>query len=843
MREQGLRLAFRLAARDLRGGLKGFRVFLACLALGVGAIALIGSVSQAIVSGLAADGQKLLGGDVALRLIHRGVSEEQRNWLRANGDLSQMVSMRSMARTGDGKRTLINLKAVDKSYPLYGEVVFNPNVTPEQAFGLRDGAWGAAVKPPILSRLGLKIGDRVTVGRAIFQIRALLEKEPDPIGGVRAITLGPRFLVSEDSLAATGLVTRGAQITFEYRLRLPPETDLTLFRETLDAAFPEAGWRVRDRTGATVGVERFINRTTQFVTLVALTALLIGGVGAGNAARSYMAGKTGVIATLKCLGAAQGLIFRIYLIEMALMAALGTLIGVAIGALIPLASAAALSEVLPVPLKAGIYPIPLLLAGAFGILTALVFSLWPLARACKTPPGTLFRSLILPGGAAPGLAVWIALALSITALGALAIATAQDKLIASWFVGGSIAAFIIFHLAGKLVMWIASKINAARGTELRLALANLHRPGAQTGNVVLSVGMGLTVLVAVMVVEANIGRQLAESLPERAPDYYFIDIQPNQTEEFDRTVRAAGGLRDLDRVPMLRGRIMKVNGVDARKVKVAENKRWVLRNDRGLTWSRHPPRDAAIVAGEWWPQGYDGPPLVSFDAGAAVAMGVGVGDTLTVDVLGRPITARISSLRLIRWGNLGINFVLIFSPGVIEKAPQTHIATVRTARDATADIEKIVTDRFRNVTAVKVRDVLDTLTGLMERIAGAIRAAAGITLLAGVLVLGGAIAATHRRRVYDAVILKVLGARRRQVLTAFLLEYGLMAGATAILAAIIGSLAGWAIVTQVMRAEWAPVPETVLATVAGAAILVIFAGLIGTWQALGRKAAPLLRND
>lgn len=836
-------LALKLAGRELRGGLRGFRVFVACLALGVGAIAAIGSISQAIVTGLAADGQKLLGGDVSLRLVHRQITDDQRRWLNSNADMSQIVSMRSMARAQDGGRTLINLKAVDDLYPLYGTLSFEPPLPKDQLFAKQNGLWGAAVKDPVLTRLGLKIGDTVKVGQTQFQIRALLAEEPDNISGARAITYGPRFLVSSDSLEETGLVRRGAQITWEYRLRLPPETDLKAFRADLEERFPDAGWRIRDRTGATVGIERFINRTTQFVTLVGLTALLIGGVGAGNAARSYLAGKTGVIATLKCLGAPQSLIFRIYLLEIAAMTALGILAGLIVGAGLPVAGSALLSAALPVPVQTGLYPAPLILASAFGLLTALVFSLWPLARACRTAPGNLFRSLISPPEGRPRGAVLFWLGGLIIALSALAITTSHDKLIASWFVIGSAAAFVIFFYAGKAVMRLAAAIDKARGTELRLALASLHRPGTQTGNVVLSFGLGLTVLVAVMVVEGNVGRQLAETLPERAPGFYFIDIQPSQTEAFDQSVKAAEGVKDVARVPMLRGRITEVSGIDARKIKVREDKAWILRNDRGLTWARTPPEGTEITEGSWWPANYSGPPLVSFDAEAAEAMNIGLGDTLTIDVLGRPITATISSLRRIRWGNLRMNFVLILSPGVIEQAPQTHIATVRLTPESEDRVEKMVTDQFANVTAVRVRDVLETVSALMERIAGAIRLTAGITLLAGILVLGGAVAATHRRRVYDAVILKVLGARRRQVLTAFLIEYGLLAGATAILAAFIGSAAGWAVVTQVMKASWAPLPMTVLATVILAGMIIVLAGLAGTWRALGRKAAPLLRND
>ncbi len=843
-----LPLALRYAGRELRGGIKGFRIFLACLALGVATIAGIGSIAAALVAGLSADGRVLLGGDVSIRLIHREMEPAQRDWIAQRAAISRATTMRSMVHTADARaRALIDLKAVDSLYPLYGKLELDRTLAPGDLFAQREGAWGAAVEPRITERLGLKVGDRVRVGDATYQIRALIRNEPDRVGGARSITFGPRFIVSQDSLAATGLIRPGAQVNYHYRLRLPEKADVVAFRRDLDEAFPDAGWRVRDRTGATPGVERVVSRTTQFITLVGLTALLIGGVGAGNAVRSYLAGKSSTIATLKCLGATRRMIFQIYLAEIGAMAAIGIVAGLIAGAFLPVVVSGVMTEVVALPFRAGLYPLPLLLAALFGILTAATFSLWPLARACDIAPGSLFRDLIAPARNRPGSAVMAAVATTIVALAALSVITAYDRAIAGWFVAAAAAAFALFYGAGRGVMYLAARANTqertAHRTTLRLALANLHRPGTQTANIVLSMGLGLTVLVAVVAVEGNLNRQIRETLPANAPGFYFIDIQPNQVAEFDTVVRAVPGVHDVERVPILRGRIAEVNGVPADQVKVARNVAWVLRNDRGLTWSARPPEGAKIVAGKWWPADYKGPPLVSFDEAAARGMGIGVGDTLTLNILGRPITAKIANLREIVWGTMQLNFVIVLSPGVIENAPQTHIATVRLDPGAENAVETAVTERYANITAIRVGDILKTLTELMERVAVAVRMTAGITVLAGVLVLVGAIAGGHHRRVYDAVVLKVLGARRREVLATFLMEYGLLASATAAAAAILGSVAAWAVLTQVMRTDWTLLPGTIAATAAGAALFIVVLALAGTWRALGQKAAPLLRYE
>jgi putative ABC transport system permease protein len=840
----GLGVAWTMARRELRGGLGGFRTFIACLALGVAAIAAIGTLSSAITRGIEKDASAILGGDVALRLTHREASPLQIAWLRDNGDVTRAVTMHAMARGVAGAaRTMVELKAVDDAYPLFGRLQLAGGAYAPHVFDRRGGRWGAAVEPGVLARLGLKIGDTIRVGNATFDLRAVIEREPDRPGSGRAVALGPRVLVNDRALPETGLVRPGALVQYYYRVRLPAGAVLDNWRARLDAAFPEASWRVRDRTNAAPGLSRFIRRLTQYLTLVGLTALLIGGVGVGNAVRSYLMGKTGVIATLKCIGAPSRTIFLTYLIQVMAMAIAGIALGLVVGAAVPLALDGVVRAILPVPLKIGLSAAPLAVAAAFGALVALAFSLWPIARACTVPAGALFRDLVSPVHARPG--PWVALftTLAVAALAALAIATAQERDVATWFVGGSAGAFVAFLAAGWAVQRLAAAARGIRSARMRMALANLHRPGAQTTSIVLSLGMGLSVLVAMTLVEGNVTREIRDSLPDRAPGFYFIDIQPRQVDEFERILSAVPGVTEIRRMPMMRGRIVGIKGVPVSQIPYRGQRPWVLRSEHGLSWAGPMPEHARLVAGKWWPPGYKGPPLVSLSDDAARAMGVTPGDTITVDILGRPLTATVASLRDVDWRSLRINFIMIFSPGMIEGAPQTHVATVRADPKSEPAIERAVTDRFANVTAIRVSVVLRTVNDILEKIALAVRLAAGITLLAGTLVLGGAVAAGRQKRIYDSVVLKVLGARRREILATFLLEYGLMGAATMIIAAAVGSVAAWAVVTRVMRTEWTFLPLDVAATAAICAALTLGLGAVGTWRAMGQKAAPLLRNE
>lgn len=838
-----LSLALRFARRELRGGLRGFRIFLACLALGVAAIATVQSVAGGIVEGLRADGRAILGGDVALRQLYRTPTGEQLAFLDRAGRLSTTAELRAMAVVpGDLRSALVELKAVDGVYPLYGSFAIEGGGAFDVALAVEEGVPGALVEAGVLTRLGLEVGERIRLGEREFELRGVIAGEPDRAGS-GAFTLGPRVLVALDALPGTGLLQPGSLVEWHYRIALPDGTDATAWREELSRAFPGAAWRVRDFTNAAPQLERFVGRLALFLTLVGLTALLVGGVGVGNAVRAFLDGKTATIATFKCLGAPGRLVFATYLVQILVLAAGGIALGLAVGAVGPLLLSGVLADVLPVSARIGVYPGALAVAAAFGLLTALAFSLWPLGRAQAVPAVTLFRGAASGVRGRPSAGYAVAAAACALALAALAVLSAQERLFAAAFVGGAFATLLAFLGAAWLVTRAAARAGRPRRPGLRLALANLHRPGNPTGSVVLSLGLGLTVLVAIALIEGNLDRRIQDEMPSDAPAFFFVDIQPDQREGFVRTVLSVPGTGDFRSVPMLRGRIATVNGRDAEGAVVDPDHAWVLNGDRGITYSAEPPRDARFLAGEWWPEDHSGPPLVSVYKDVAAAFGIGVGDRIGVNVLGRVMEAEIASVREIDFMTMNINFTLVFSPGMLEGAPQTFLATVRATPEAEAAVQRAVAEGFPNVSVVRVRDALDTVNDILGKIGVAVRIVAAVTLFAGTLVLAGAIAAGHRRRVYDAVVLKVLGATRGDVLRAFLVEYGLLGLVTAAVAGIIGTAAAWGVLTQVMDWGWIFIPSVVLWTLLLCSAITLGVGFVGTWKALGQPAAPLLRND
>ncbi|EKF18679.1 ABC transporter permease [Nitratireductor pacificus] len=842
-----LRLAVRFSLREMRGGLSGFFIFMACIALGVGAIGGVNSVARAIGDAVETQGQSLLAADLRFELNQRRADDREQAFLASLGDVAESANMRSMARLLDGSdQTLVEVKAVDALYPLYGELATEPALSHDALFAKNGDAFGAAAPDLLFERLGLKPGDRIMLGGETIELRAALVSEPDAVSD--GFGFAPRLLMSLDGLEATGLIQPGSLVEHVYKIRLPAGADeraLVAIREQAGKDFPDAGWSIRSRNNAAPSLSSNIERFSQFLTLVGLTALVVGGVGVANAVRAYLDGKRSVIATFKSLGASGGFVFTVYLVQIGLIAGIGIVAGLALGALMPFAASAVLAGVLPVPATGGLYPGALGIAALFGLMITLVFAIMPLGRARDVPATALFREMGVEGRGWPK-PVYIAVSAGIAAaLAGLAIWFSDDRRMAAIFVGATVCAFIILRAVALGIEWLARRSPRIASTPLRLALGNIHRPGALTPSVVLSLGLGLTLLATLALIDGNLRQQITGNLPKVAPNFFFVDIQGTEVEDFAGLVAREAPEGKLIRVPMLRGRITALNAVNVRDMTIPPEAGWVLRGDRGITYAENAPENSTLTEGEWWAPDYQGEPLVSFAAEEGRELGLEIGDTVTVNVLGRNITAKIANFRRVEWESLAINFVMVFSPNSFAGAPHAWLATLTDANATPGDESRLlnaVTRAFPTVTTVRVKDALDVVNRLVGQLATAIRAAAAVALIASVLVLSGALAAGNRARIHDAVVLKTLGATRRTLIAAFSLEYLLIGLATAVFALLAGGLAAWFVVSQVMGLTSQFLPEVALSTIVMALVLTVGFGLVGTWRVLGHKAAPVLRN-
>lgn len=836
-------LALRLARREMRSGLGGFRLFIACLALGVAAIAAILSFSRAVEEGLRADAREIMGGDVAISILYREATPEQMAFMREQGRFVRWIDSRAMARPvkADGKPTLVQLKAVEPAYPLYGVVELQDGGSLGDALAKRGGIWGAVVEESALRRMNMALGDMLRIGEVAVEVRGIIAREPDR--GLNAFaSLGPRVMIPFDAVVESGLVQPGSLLNWEYRLSLPPGRSDRATIDALKARFPDAGWRVRGLDEAGGGIRFWLDRLTQFIGLIGLASLLVGGVGVGNAISSFLAGRLRTIATFKCLGAPERLVFTTYFLQLAVLATIGVVIGLVVGAALPFVAQSLIADVLPVRARVALYAGPLATAAGFGMLVSLLFALVPLVRARGVPAATLMRGAVVEQGRLAWRDVLLIGAAAL-ALAAFTIFTADSRRIAAYFVLGAIGAFIAFPLLARLLMMAAARVGKPKLAALRLALANLHRPGAPTPIVMLSLGLGLTVLVATALIEGNLREQITRRIPNDAPAFFFVDIQSSQMADFEKAIAAVPGAGPLDKVPSLRGRIVKIGGKPVSEIAVPSDARWAIEGDRGVTYSATPPEGSRIIAGEWWPVDYRGPQLISFDENLARQFGIGLGDTITVNVLGRDIEAKITSLRRIEWTTLAINFVFVYSPGILDKAPHTFLATVKSTPKAEEAIFKAVTDKFPNVTVVRIRDAIETAASVLGNIGLASRVIGFLSILAGVLVLAGAMLATQRRRVHEAVVMKVLGATRGRIAGIFAWEFAALGLATAVAALGVGTLGAYLVVRRLMNLDWTFLPTVAIAVALGAMALTLAFGLAGTLAALRQRPLALLRNE
>lgn len=834
-------LSARLACREMRGSLRGFRVFAACLVLGVAAIAGVGSLTNAILMGLSQEGRTLLGGDVSLSLSQRPASEDELAYIHASGVVSLARSLRSMVRNLNTEdRRLAEVKAVDAFYPLYGVATLDTGAPLQNALAKHNGRWGAVLAPELAENLNAKPGHVLRLGELELEFRGVLTKEPD--NAADGFDLAPRLMVATGALNDSGLLRQGALVRHTYRIKLPEGSDIKTWRYETEERFPDAGWRMRDSSDGAPQVREFTARVGQFLMLVGLATLVVGGVGVAGAVRSYLRQRTETIATLKALGAESHLVRRMYMMQIILIAAPCIALGLALGAMAPAATVAVAGDLLPFAPVIAVFPVALFKAAAAGVLVAILFTLIPLEEARRVPPARLYRQQTAAHSPAWSKRVWAHMIIGGGLLAALPLMDTDQPLFIAGFIAATLMAFALLWGAGFLLEWLVRKLPRAKWLPLRLGLSNLSRPGAPTRATVLALGLGLTLFATLALVQANLTRQIAENLPERAPAFYFIDIQRADQQRFKDTVLALEGVESVEMVPYMRGRIIALNGRAADDAAVAPGSRWALRGDRGLTFATNMPADNRLVAGEWWSADYQGPPAISFDAELAKGMGLQVGDHMTISVMGRDITARIMSLREIEWGSLAMNFAIVFDPHTLAAAPYTYLATVSVTPTQEAAVFRHMTDAFPSVSAVRMKEVLEEVKRMVTTMGAAVQMAALVTIFAGVLVLAGATAASQRAHIYDAVVLKLLGGTRPIILASLIIEYMALGLAAGLAAAGLGSAAAWVVVVPVMNMTWGFDGGVLAVTLAFSIGLTVLLGLLGTGAALNARPAWALRS-
>ena len=826
---------FLLAWRETRGARRHFAYLVACITLGVGALVAVASFAASLERTVGRSARALMGGDVEIRSTQPLSVEGLAVIANLRADTLPITELVAMSTAG-GRSQIVELKAVGPGYPFYGDLITEPAAP----LGALIGKSRVLVHESLLARLGLRVGDKLTIGEGDFTVSGVIRQEPDRAVGV--FSLGPRVLIDAGDLEGTRLIRQGSRVRHRVLFRLAAGKDVEAFRDAVAARVTDAGVRVTTYTQAQPGVRRFWNQLTVYLGLTGLVALMVGGIGVATSVRAFVQGKLETIAVLKCLGAGWRQVLAAYLLQTVLLGLGGSLLGAALGSALQWALAPALAPLMPVPLEAGVSTRAVLAGLAMGTGLTLLFALWPLLDIRRVPPALILRHEV--EARLPGRRPWLAAVPIAAGLGALAVWEAGSFMVGAIFIGGLAGALILLSAGARLVIEGARRLPRLRSLAWRQAVANLHRPGSHAGTVLVSLGLAVMLVVAVALLEQSLRAELAQRGPGRAPAFFFIDIQPDQAEPFRRLVADKTG-QEPALTPVVRSRLAAINSALASQdPRQRREEVWYLSREYVLTWAALQPAENPVVAGRWWTaEEAAREPLISVEEEIAKNLGVGIGDTLGFDIQGVTVTARVANLRRVEWQTFGTNFFVIFSQGALDGAPTTWLATARVAPDDELGVQSAVTAAFPNVTAIPVREVLERIAGVLDQIALAIRLLAGVSIATGLIVTAGALGVSRHQRLYQSVILKALGATRGLVARVFAVEYALLGAAAGFGGSALAAALAWGVLHWVLEVPWGGSAATLAWGVAASALLALGVGFLGTFRLLGRKPLAVLRGE
>ena len=879
-----------MAWRETRGAWRHFLYFFVCIAIGVSAVVGVSLFAAHVESAVSSQAKGLLGGDLEIRSSHP-LSVESRTVLDALGQrgitrthVSELVAM--AARTTKGSMAaqstqIVELKAVEPEYPLYGVLKIEPSTSldrllhPDRSQCGGFVCHGAVVQEALLLRMGVAVGDRIKIGKVEFLITGLVRTEPDRM--VNAFSLGPRILISIAGLNASALVQPGSRIRERELLRLPSEMAMEPLRGELRGRLDSDHVRVSGYRDAQPQLKQFLEQLSRYLGLIGLTALFIGGLGVAMSIHAFMQEKLKTIAILKTLGADSSTLIGTYVLQAIGLGLVGSVAGMLLGIVLqqvlpPLLAGAFVSDLLDqvgVSMELSTVSVaPLVKGGALGLLTTLLFSLWPLLRVREIAPAAIFRREVdrhsgdalvtsswrTNAGLQDRFGVTTAAALMCGIVG-LSVWQAGSWRVGGWYIGGVAVAILALLGCARLLVAGLRLLPRPDSLTLRYAVGNVLRPGGHTAGILVAVGMSVMIIVTVSLVERALLRQVGESRPTDSPTFFFIDLQPDQTEGFAKLVGEQTG-RTPEITPLVRSRLHAINGEEVKideerdqeerrdESKEERRKQWYLSREYVLTFLDQLPKGNEIVRGVWWQPGQRlTTPQVSIEEEAARSLGLEVGAYIDLDIQGATIRAEVSSIRKVDWGNFSTNFYMILSPGSLDGAPLTYVGTIRVDSDQEVPLQQAIVAAFPNVSAIHVGDVLRNFANVLDRLALAIRAVALFCVVTGGLVMAAALAATRYRRLYESVILKAVGATRGLIARTFATEYALLGLLGGMLAIALSSVLSWVVLTQVFDLTWSLHPIVLVAALGYTVLLTLFVGLLSTFRILGQRPLAILRHE
>ncbi|MHB1103434.1 MAG: ABC transporter permease [Devosia sp.] len=846
---RGFWAAIRIGLLDMRGDMRRFGLLIACLAVGTALIAGVSSVGASIRQAVERDAAVLMGGDLELSRADRVATDEELALLARFGQVSNVIDTNVRAEAGD-LDAFVDLVSIGETYPLLGRID-SPELpageTPFEFLSEREGMFGALVDPLMLDQLGITVGDTLKIGSTPFEARGALRGLPD--APVRGFRLGLPAVITIEALAHLGDRTSplpGLGTFFRYKLRLDGR-DVEAGKAAVETALADPSWTVRSARDGLGPMVRYYDLFMRFLVIVGLASLLIGGVSVWTGISAYVGERANVIAILRSMGAGKARIFLHFFSQVATLAAVGVGTGLLAGASTALLALPIVGQAVGVNLPPTLHVQPLLVAAGVGLIIAFAFSYLPLQQAQGISPVTLFRSKGL--AAAPvdwrallGSLQIVPLVLAAAGFLWLAVIMTDDPMLVAAFALVSVLAVVLFRIALAIASYVLERLPEPKNRILRYALRDISGPGSNAPSVVVSVGLALAMLVVVLALEVNLRNEYLGASVFDAPTLVASDLFEDEVEALQALKNEGGDVTRFTATPMLRGALTAVNGTPAGALRPrGPEASFLLSGEVPLTYRTELPSTSRLVAGQWWPADYQGPALVSLHQSLRSGLGVDIGDQLTFSIFGETVSAEIANFRDYSWQG-GIDFLATFSPGVLEAYPATLLGAVTAAPGREDAVERHLAEAFPDVRFIAIGETLEQITAALGQLSLAASLVGGLAVGNGLLVLLGSLATGRRQRQADAVITKVLGAKRFEVLGVSVVHYMLLAAFAALLANPLGIALAWILTMVLLEVDFTLNSITLAAVDIGAIAITGLLGATTILRALSPRPALLLRE-
>lgn len=846
-----LRQIFGLVIAESRGAKRRMVFFILCIAIGVGAVMTVKSFSNLVGETIQGQSKGLLSADLAIKGSWEQSQKDleyQRNSLPAETEFLFIKELHGMAqfKTLEGKQAslITELKSIPingPQYPFYGEFKSQPEKPLQELLVNK----GAVVDPSFLLKTGLKQGELFSLGKINLRINGVVHSEPDRIS--RAFSIGPRVFISRASLDESGLVQPGSRVKHRTLVKLPHNFDLEKAQVLLERGLTDKSTSVRSYKDMQSSLSSSIERMGQYLGALGVIALLMGGIGVAMIVRTFMAQKLDTLAIMNCLGASSRTLFKVYLLKSMLMGLAGSLLGVCFGFSLTFLLPPKMEGLINLKLEPVFYWVPALQSLLLGCATTLLFCMWPLIRAVKTRPLRLFRRNFEEeekrGARWEGWLASLTLGLGLAAMICWQADSIKRGLIflSALVIAAGVLALTSFFLL-KLLKGLPPSTSMAR----RYGMSNLRRPNNQATAIITCLGMGIMLILTVRLVQMDMLAMLNKNKEVSPPNYFFIDIQHDQKEVFTEVLDRVAPESERTLTPLVRSRLHSIDGKLVANWEYKDKKReeWFINREFVLTYmDGPPPKDNEVIEGEWWDETRARNAEVSLEQDAAKRLNAKIGSQLTIDIQGILVNATVTSFRKVNWRNMRTNFYMIYSPGALQGAPLTYVATVNVPDAKELELQHAVVEALPNITALSTRDIVDTLKSTVERLTTLVDFMSRFAIAAGLFILSGSIASTKFRRLRESAVLKILGAKRKVVASILGIEYAALGVISALVGIGLAQGLSWAVMKYMIKSDWHLQPVTMAWGFWLAVLVTVATGILSSLDVIRDKPLKTIRES